>query len=44
MVFTKNKLSASQAHALEVRVLGQKNAASSGTRADVDAFVVLSSG
>jgi len=42
-VFTKNGLSASQPHTIEVRVLGQKNAASSGTRADVDAFVVLSS-
>ncbi len=41
LVFTKNQLSASQAHAIEARVLGTKNAASSGTRADVDAFVVL---
>jgi hypothetical protein len=43
VVFTKNALSASQAHAIEARVLGQKNASSSGTRVDVDAFVVLSS-
>jgi hypothetical protein len=28
-------------HTVEVRVLGTKNASSSGTRVDVDAFVVL---
>jgi hypothetical protein len=43
MIATKNGLNALQAHTVEVRVLGTKNAASSGTRADVDAFVVLSS-
>ena len=43
VVFTKNGLVASQAHTFEARVLGTKNASSSGTRADVDAFVVLSS-
>jgi hypothetical protein len=42
LVFTKNALSASQTHAMEARVLGTKNASSSGTRVDVDAFVVLS--
>lgn len=29
------------AHKLEIRVLGTRNASSSGTRVDVDAFVVL---
>jgi hypothetical protein len=43
MVFTKNDLDSSQAHTLEVRVLGTKRTESSGTRVDVDAFVVLSS-
>jgi hypothetical protein len=33
--------STSGTHTLEVRVLGTKNTASSGTRVDVDAFVVL---
>jgi hypothetical protein len=42
MLFTANGLSASTAHTVEVKVLGTKNASSSGTRADVDAFVVLS--
>src|SRR5215218_632032 len=41
MVFTQNDLDPSQTHTLEVRVSGNKNAASSGTRVDVDAFVVL---
>jgi len=41
MVFVKNDTSPSQPHTLEVRVLGTKNASSSGTRVDVDAFVVL---
>ena len=39
--FAKNGLDPAVAHALEVRVLGTKNASSSGTRVDVDAFVVL---
>jgi hypothetical protein len=43
VVFVKNDLDASQAHTLEVQVLGNKNAASNGTRVDVDAFTVLSS-
>ncbi len=43
VVYTKNGLSDSQARAVEALVLGTKNASSSGTRADVDAFVVLSS-
>jgi hypothetical protein len=41
MVFVKNDTNPSQPHTLEVRVLGTKNASSSGTRVDVDAFVVL---
>jgi hypothetical protein len=40
MVFTKNWDSA-DSHTLEIRATGTKNAASSGTRIDVDAFVVL---
>jgi hypothetical protein len=43
MYFTKNSLNATQQHTLEVRLLGTKNANSSGTRVDVDAFVVLRS-
>jgi TRAP-type uncharacterized transport system substrate-binding protein len=39
-VFTK-AVSATGTHKLEVRVLGTKNASSTGTRVDVDAFVVL---
>jgi hypothetical protein len=39
--FVKNGLDPAVAHELEVRVLGTKNASSSGTRVDVDAFVVL---
>jgi hypothetical protein len=31
----------SGAHTLEVKVLGTKNAASTGTRVDFDAFAVL---
>jgi N-acetylneuraminic acid mutarotase len=42
VVFAKNQLSALQPHTIEVRTLGTKNASSSGTRVDVDAFVVLS--
>ncbi len=40
MVFTK-AWSASANHTVEVRTLGTKNAASTGTRVDVDAFVAL---
>jgi hypothetical protein len=40
-VFVKNALNPAVAHTVEVRVLGTKNASSSGTRVDVDAFVVL---
>jgi hypothetical protein len=40
MVFTK-AWSTSANHTLEVRALGTKNAASTGTRVDVDAFVAL---
>jgi hypothetical protein len=39
-VFTK-AVSATATHKLEVRVLGTKNASSTGTKVDVDAFVVL---
>jgi hypothetical protein len=42
-VFVKNGLDPTVAHPLEVEVLGTKSASSSGTRADVDAFVVLRS-
>jgi hypothetical protein len=42
LLFARNKLNSSLTHTLEVRLLGTKNASSSGTRADVDAFVVLS--
>ena len=41
LVFAGKGLDPSVAHAVEVRVLGTKNASSGGTRADVDAFVVL---
>jgi hypothetical protein len=41
MVFTQNGLDPMQTHTLEVRVTGTKNSASSGTRVDVDAFVVM---
>ena len=41
LAFSKNGLDPAVAHAVEVRVLGTKNASSSGTRVDVDAFVVL---
>jgi large repetitive protein len=40
MVYTQDWASV-DAHTVEVRVLGTKNASSSGTRVDVDAFVVL---
>ena len=42
VVFRRGGLDPSTTHTLEVRALGTKNAASSGTRVDVDAFVVLS--
>jgi Tol biopolymer transport system component len=42
VAFAKNGLNPSVEHSLEVKVLGQKNASSSGTRVDVDALVVLS--
>jgi manganese oxidase len=41
VVFSKGGLSAAGSHALEVRVLGTKNASATATRVDVDAFVVL---
>ena len=44
MVFTKNDIDSSQPHTMEVRVLDQKNASSSGTRVDIDAFAVLKTG
>jgi hypothetical protein len=40
VVFTKS-WAASKSRTLEIRVLGTKNALSSGERVDVDAFVVL---
>jgi hypothetical protein len=40
-VFVANGLDPAVGHTLEVKVLGTKNASSSGTRVDVDAFVVL---
>jgi hypothetical protein len=43
LVFTEKNLDPSVAHTLEVKVLGAKSASSSGTRVDVDAFVILSS-
>jgi hypothetical protein len=41
VVFSKGGLAPTNTHTLEVRVLGTKNAASSGTQVDVDAFVAL---
>ncbi len=41
VVFTQDGLDPSVSHTLEVRVLGTKNASSTGTRVDIDAFVVL---
>jgi hypothetical protein len=41
VVFSKAGLDPSVIHTLEVRALGTKNAASTGKRVDVDAFVVL---
>jgi hypothetical protein len=43
VVYAKNQLNPSVSHTLETRVLGTKNASSSGTRVDQDALVVLSS-
>jgi hypothetical protein len=43
VVFAQKGLDPSVVHTLEVKVLGAKSASSSGTRVDVDAFVVLSS-
>jgi hypothetical protein len=42
VAFAKNGMNPSVPHTLEVKVLGQKRDASSGTRIDLDAFVVLS--
>jgi len=39
--FVKNALNPAVGHTVKVRVLGTKNASSSGRRVDVDAFVVL---
>jgi hypothetical protein len=39
VVFAKNDLDPSSTHTLEIRLLGTKNASSSGMRVDVDAFV-----
>ena len=41
MVFSQGGLVPTKTHTLEVRVLGTKNAASSGKRIDVDAFLAL---
>jgi hypothetical protein len=41
VVFSK-AVSATTSHTLEVRVLGQKNASSTSTRVDIDAFVTTS--
>ena len=41
VTYAKNQVSASQPHTIEVRTLGTKNASSSGTRVDADAFVIL---
>jgi hypothetical protein len=41
VVFSQGGLVPSKSHTLEVRVLGTKNAASSGKRVDVDTFVAL---
>jgi Tol biopolymer transport system component len=41
VVYSKGGLDPSKSHTLEVRVLGTKNAASSGKRVDVDAFLAL---
>ncbi len=41
VVYAANGLDPSVSHRLQIKVLGTKNASSSGTRVDVDAFVVL---
>ncbi len=41
VVYAANNLDPSVTHTLTVKVLGTKNASSSGTRVDVDAFAVL---
>jgi hypothetical protein len=41
VVFSK-AVSATTSHKLQVRVLGQKNASSTSTRVDIDAFVTTS--
>lgn len=41
VVFRKGGLDPSRSHALEVRALGTKNASSSNTPIDADAFVVV---
>jgi hypothetical protein len=43
MIYTKSGMNPLNSHTIEVRVLGTKNASSSGTRVDVDALIVLSS-
>jgi hypothetical protein len=43
VVYVKNELDPSVSHSLETKVLGTKNASSSGRRVDMDALVVLSS-
>ncbi|MDP9352063.1 MAG: D-alanyl-D-alanine carboxypeptidase [Chloroflexota bacterium] len=44
VIFTRTGLEASKRHTLEIRVLGTRNPNSSGTRIDVDAFVVQGRG
>jgi hypothetical protein len=41
MVFSQSNLDPSVSHTITVQVLGTKRSASSGTRVEVDAFVVL---
>jgi hypothetical protein len=43
MIYAKSQMNPLVSHSIEVRVLGTKNASSSGTRVDIDALVVLSS-
>ena len=42
MIYAKNQMTTSRTYTIRVRVPGTKNAASAGTRVDIDAFVVLS--
>ena len=42
VIYAKNQLNAARTYTIRVRVPGTKNAASGGTRVDIDAFVVLS--